>query len=88
MLDFTPGLVHDSWSKDTNARIKDHLGVNTHKGLLEKKEQQEAQPSPHTAPPLLYNVCCSRCEPLRDACRDRSPRLVFVGAQITECLTE
>lgn len=42
MLDFTPGSVHDSWSKDTNARIKGHYGVNPHRGLLEKQEQQEA----------------------------------------------
>lgn len=47
MLDFTPGLVHDSWSKDTNARIKDHLGVNTHKGLLEKRAAGSTAISPH-----------------------------------------
>lgn len=52
VLDFTPGLVHDSWSKDTNARIKDHQGVNTHKGLLEKQEQREAQTPPRAAPRL------------------------------------
>lgn len=87
-LCLTSGLVHDSWSKDTNARIKDHLGASTHKGLLEKQEQREAQPRPCSAAPLPCAVCCSRCEPLRDACADRSPRLLFVGAQITECLTE
>lgn len=56
VLDFAPGSVHDSWSKDTNAGIKDHSGVDTHSGVLGKQEQQEA-----AAAPVALSAACRTC---------------------------
>lgn len=56
VLDFAPGSVPDSWSKDTNAGIKDHYGVDTHRGALGKQEQQEA-----AAAPMALCAACGTC---------------------------
>lgn len=56
VLDFAPGSVHDSWSKDTNAGIKAHYGVDTCRGVLGKQEQREA-----TATPTALCAACRTC---------------------------